>query len=77
MNDSLSITTDGDGIETFTTVVGSAEFYRDDAGEWRWRIKARNGQTVADSGEGYANKDDAYNGMAVVRRVTQHLGSRL
>lgn len=27
--------------------------YRDARGEWRWRIVARNGRIVADSGEGY------------------------
>jgi uncharacterized protein YegP (UPF0339 family) len=27
--------------------------YRDDSGEWRWRMLARNGRVLADSGEGY------------------------
>lgn len=34
-------------------------FYRDAAGEWRWRLKARNGRIVADSAEGYTRKDGA------------------
>lgn len=34
------------------------EIYRDDAGEFRWRLKAANGRIVADSSEGYRNKDD-------------------
>lgn len=29
------------------------EFYQDKKKEWRWRLVARNGKTVADSGEGY------------------------
>lgn len=29
--------------------------YRDRKGEWRWRIVARNGRIVADSGEGYSS----------------------
>lgn len=29
------------------------EIYQDGIGEWRWVIKARNGQIIADSGEGY------------------------
>ena len=35
-----------------------AEVYRDDNGEWRWRVKAGNHETVA-SGEGYHDKRDA------------------
>ncbi len=30
--------------------------YRDDAGEWRWRLKARNGRILADSGESYKRR---------------------
>ena len=32
------------------------EIYKDDAGEWRWRMVARNGKIVADSGEGYRRR---------------------
>lgn len=32
--------------------------YRDAAGEWRWTRTAENGETVADSAEGYANRAD-------------------
>jgi uncharacterized protein YegP (UPF0339 family) len=35
------------------------EVYADRAGEWRWRIIARNGRKVGDSGEGYATKAGA------------------
>lgn len=28
-------------------------FYIDAAGEYRWRLRSRNGRTLADSGEGY------------------------
>ena len=27
--------------------------YRDKSGDWRWRLVATNGKTVAESGEGY------------------------
>lgn len=27
--------------------------YRDQAGEWRWRLRAKNGRIVAEGGEGY------------------------
>lgn len=32
--------------------------YRDDAGEYRWRLLSRNGNIVADSSEGYENRAD-------------------
>ncbi|WP_165251045.1 YegP family protein [Paludisphaera soli] len=32
--------------------------YRDSKGEFRWRLIATNGKTLADSGEGYKNKAD-------------------
>lgn len=41
------------------------EVYEDKRGEWRWRRIAQNGKTIADSGEGYASKSNAY------RAVTQ------
>lgn len=40
--------------------------YRDARGEWRWRLKARNGRIVADSGEGYVRKAGAINAAAAV-----------
>lgn len=42
------------------------ELFRDQGGEWRWHRKAPNGQLIADSGEGYINKDDA---VAMAERV--------
>lgn len=41
--------------------------YKDRNSEWRWRLLAANGNTVADSGEGYANKQDCLNGIALVK----------
>lgn len=32
--------------------------YRDSHAEYRWRLRHRNGQTLADSGEGYARRID-------------------
>ena len=34
------------------------EFYKDKAGEWRWRRTAPNGTIVGASSEGYRNKAD-------------------
>jgi len=36
----------------------NVDVYQDQAGEWRWRLKAANGRIVADSGEGYGNQAD-------------------
>jgi uncharacterized protein len=33
-------------------------YYKDAKGEWRWRLKASNGQILADSGEGYKNESE-------------------
>jgi uncharacterized protein YegP (UPF0339 family) len=35
------------------------DVYQDKAGEWRWRLLAPNGRTIADSGEGYTREADA------------------
>ncbi len=32
------------------------EKYEDKGGEWRWRLRAVNGQIIATSGEGYTSK---------------------
>lgn len=40
------------------------EIYKDNAGQWRWRRKAPNGETIADSSEGYDKKTHALN-MAI------------
>jgi uncharacterized protein YegP (UPF0339 family) len=33
-------------------------FYKDKAGEWRWRREAANGEPVSNGGEGYKNLAD-------------------
>ena len=30
--------------------------YTDASGDWRWKLKADNGEIIADSAEGYRNK---------------------
>lgn len=44
------------------------EVYKDSAGEWRWRLVHRNGNIIADCGEGYVRKRDALNGVESVKR---------
>ena len=41
------------------------ELYEDKAGEYRWRLKARNGEPIGKS-EGYKSKDSAENGIESV-----------
>jgi uncharacterized protein YegP (UPF0339 family) len=51
--------------------VGDAAFelYEDSAEEWRWRLRHRNGNVLADSDEGYRDRSDA---VAAVTRVKRH-----
>ena len=43
------------------------ELYVDRADEWRWRLVHDNGNIVADSGEGYATKQKARQGIRSVK----------
>ncbi|MBH04290.1 MAG: hypothetical protein CMP08_09270 [Xanthomonadales bacterium] len=43
------------------------EMYRDAADEYRWRLKAGNGEIIADSGEGYKNKSDCQHGIDLTK----------
>ena len=43
------------------------QIYADRAGEWRWRAKADNHLTIADSSEGYVNKTDCRNGIDIIQ----------
>ncbi len=40
--------------------------YKDTAGYWRWNLRAANHEIVA-SGEGYANKQDCYHAISLVK----------
>lgn len=40
--------------------------YKDTVGQWRWRLVAANNKIIANSGEGYYNKDDC---KAAIRLV--------
>ena len=41
--------------------------YQDDSGEWRWQLRAGNQRIIADSGEGYHNRQDCLHGIALVK----------
>lgn len=51
-------------------MAGKFEIYKDKAGEFRFRLKASNGQTILTS-EGYKSKSSAENG---IRSVTENAG---
>ena len=49
--------------------IGQAAFeiYEDAGGEWRWRLRHRNGNILADSGEGYSSRSAATNAINSVK----------
>lgn len=44
------------------------ELYADSAGDWRWRLRHRNGEIIADGGQGYASKQGCTKGIRSVRQ---------
>ncbi len=55
-------------VENFETVPNPKfEVYTDKAGEFRFRLKARNGEIIA-TGEGYKAKASCLNGIDSIRR---------
>ena len=54
------------------------EIYRDKGKQWRWRMRAANGNIIANGGEGYKNKGDCVamidsisRGINVIKRLIQ------
>ncbi len=43
------------------------ETYKGHNGEWRWRLRVRNGNVIADSAEGYEHRADCERGIELVR----------
>lgn len=41
--------------------------YEDAAGEWRWRLVAGNERIIAESGEGYRDRQDCLHGIGLVK----------
>ena len=46
--------------------------YQDEAGEYRWQVRADNGEIIADSAEGYRHK-----GYAITMAQTVNPGAEL
>lgn len=49
----------------------SFELYKDKGGEFRWRLKHRNGNILATSSEGYKAKVDALKGIENVKNSSE------
>jgi uncharacterized protein YegP (UPF0339 family) len=49
-------------------MTNTVEVFQDAGGDWRWHVKAANGQIVSTSGEAYASKANA------VRAAMKHGG---
>lgn len=45
----------------------SFELYKDKAGHFRWRLRAKNGESVAEGGEGFAERRTAMNAIKKLR----------
>ena len=48
--------------------MGKFELYADNAGEYRWRLKASNGQVIATGGQGYKSERSARDGIESVKK---------
>jgi uncharacterized protein YegP (UPF0339 family) len=51
---------------TDTEDTRTVEIFEDEAGEWRWRLRARNGQVQATSGEAFDSQWNAKRAAFVV-----------
>ena len=43
------------------------QIYKDNRGEWRWRLRAKNHETVAVSSESYVRKDSCLHAIGLVK----------
>lgn len=55
-------------LDTLRTSQARFELFEDADEEWRWRLRHRNGNVIADSGEGYTRRHNAQNGLESVKR---------
>ena len=59
---------DGGEVDTDASASKATfQVYEDSAEQWRWRLRHVNGNIIADSGEGYASKQKAKQGLESVR----------
>jgi uncharacterized protein YegP (UPF0339 family) len=55
-------------LESLRQSQAQFELYEDNGGKWRWRLRHRNTNIVADSSQGYTRKHNVKKGTASVRR---------
>ena len=48
--------------------MASFQIYKDKSGQFRWRLRANNGEIIADSNEGYKEKRSCQHGIDLVKR---------
>jgi uncharacterized protein YegP (UPF0339 family) len=48
--------------------VSKFQIYQDRKGEYRWPLRARNGEILADSNEGYSRKASCKHGIELVKQ---------
>lgn len=53
-------------MEGVATPDMKVKVYKDRKGEWRWRLTHRNGNKIANSGEGYKRRDAARRAFASI-----------
>lgn len=46
------------------------QIFKDQAGEYRWRLRADNNEPIADYCEGYIHKSDCLHGIELVKNLT-------
>lgn len=46
----------------------------DQGDEWRWRLRHRNGEILADSGQGYTGRSDAWDAIESAKRNATNAG---
>ncbi len=44
------------------------QIFKDQSGEYRWRLRADNNEIIADSAEGYVKKSDCEHGVELVKQ---------
>ena len=54
-------------LQGVDSVVTKFQIYQDRKGEYRWRLRARNGEIIADSNEGYSSKANCKHGIDLVK----------
>ena len=45
------------------------QIFKDEKGEYRWRLRADNNEIIADSSEGYMSKSDCAKGIKLVKQL--------